>query len=94
MTLHVYQVGETVASAPHAGVNLTPFATYKVARTLPELGTELQYRVKGDHERFERVVGEAQIISRRPREQPVATAFADNGHEDTPVLPRQAPRLP
>jgi hypothetical protein len=62
MTLHIYQVGETVALAPHAGLNLTPFATYKIARTLPEVGTELQYRVKGDHERFERVVGEAQII--------------------------------
>jgi hypothetical protein len=84
MTLHVYQVGETVALAPHAGVGLTPSATYKIARTLPELGTELQYRVKGDHERFERVVGEAQIIILQPspsRADERRAARVDDGSE-------------
>jgi hypothetical protein len=66
MTLHVYQVGETVALAEHAGLNMTPSATYKIAKALPALGAELQYRVKGDHERFERVVRETQIIALQP----------------------------
>jgi hypothetical protein len=63
MTLHLYQLGEIVALAGHAGLNTTPSARYKVAGRLPALGTDLQYRVKGDHERFERVVREDQIIA-------------------------------
>jgi hypothetical protein len=66
MTLHMYQVGEIVGLAAHAGLNTTPAGRYKIARTLPALGTELQYRVKGDHESFERVVREAQIIALPP----------------------------
>ena len=61
MTLHMFQLGEIVALAPQAGLNTTPAGRYKIARTLPALGTELQYRVKGDHENFERVVREAHI---------------------------------
>jgi hypothetical protein len=70
MSSHLYQVGQTVRLAAHAGPNLEPSATYKIAMTLPEVGTEPQYRVKGDHERFERVVREFQIVSLDPSPPP------------------------
>jgi hypothetical protein len=63
MSSYLYHVGETVGLAAHAGPNLKPHATYKIARRLPEVGTELQYRIKGDHENFERVVRQYQIVS-------------------------------
>ena len=66
MTLHLYQVGQTVGLAAHAGSNLKPRATYRIAKILPEVGTELQYRIKGDHEHFERVVRQYQIVSLEP----------------------------
>jgi len=66
MIPHLYQVGQTVGLAAHAGLNLRPHATYKIVRRLPELGTELQYRIKGDHENFERVVRQYEIVSVEP----------------------------
>jgi hypothetical protein len=66
MTLHIYKVGEMVGLAERAGVNTTPLARYKIAQIMPAVGTQLQYRVKGDHERFERVVREGDIIALQP----------------------------
>jgi hypothetical protein len=76
MSSHLYQVGQTVRLAAHAAPNLEPSATYKIAMTLPEVGTELQYRVKGDHERFERVVRQFQILSLDP---PPSFSETENG---------------
>jgi len=59
----------------HAGPNLKPRATYKIARRLPEIGAELQYRVKGDHEHFERVVRQYEIVSLEPRSSSEETAI-------------------
>ncbi|MFI5014852.1 MAG: hypothetical protein ACHQAY_21155 [Hyphomicrobiales bacterium] len=66
MTAHLYKVSQNVALADSAGINLKPFATYKIVATRPMRGTELQYRVKGEHERFERVVDEFQIKALEP----------------------------
>jgi hypothetical protein len=66
MADHLYKVGQNVSLAEGAGVNLKPFATYKIVATRPERGTEPRYRVKGDHEPFERVVEEFQITALVP----------------------------
>ncbi|MFI4996168.1 MAG: hypothetical protein ACHQAQ_10345 [Hyphomicrobiales bacterium] len=71
MNIHLYKISQNVLLAEHAGINLKLAATYKIVATLPERESELQYRVKGDHERFERVVGEYQITA---IEEPLAMA--------------------
>ena len=66
MNIHLYKVSQNVLLAERAGINLKQAATYKIVATLPVRGSELQYRVKGEHERFERVVEESQITATVP----------------------------
>ena len=63
MATHLYKVNQNVALTDGAGIKLDPTAVYTIVAMLPERGSELQYRVKGEHERFERVVAEFQIAS-------------------------------
>jgi len=61
MKPHSYKVDQDVLLAERAGTNLKQAATYKIVAALPARETEPQYRVKGEHERFERMVEESQI---------------------------------
>ena len=70
MTEHRYNVDQTVALADSAGLNLKQAGAYRITAILPERGSDLQYRVKGEHELFERVVSEHQITA--PARPPVA----------------------
>jgi hypothetical protein len=63
MTAHLYKVSQHVTLNDSAGINLKPLAAYTITAILPARGSDLQYRVKGEHERFERVVAEHNIAA-------------------------------
>jgi hypothetical protein len=63
MTDHRYKVSQNVLLNDSAGIRLKPLAVYTITAILPGRDSELQYRVKGDHERFERVVDEHNIAA-------------------------------
>jgi hypothetical protein len=63
MSDHLYKLNQSISLSAGAGINLKPFATYKIVAILPARGDELQYRVKSEDEPYERVVGEFQIIA-------------------------------
>jgi len=66
MTGHRYQVSQSVFLAESAGHHLKPLAAYRITAVCPPGGAGLQYRVKGDHEAFERIVSEFQITGVEP----------------------------
>jgi hypothetical protein len=61
MTAHRYKVSQNVTLNDGAGIRLKPLAIYCITAILP--GSEPQYRVKGEHERFERVVDEHHMVA-------------------------------
>jgi len=72
MSDHLYRLNQNISLSASAGTNLKPMAVYKIVAILPAYGDELQYRVKGDNEPFERMVGEHQIIaSESPAPAPI-----------------------
>ena len=63
MTAHRYKVSQNVTLNDGAGIRLKPLAIYCITAILPGRDSEPQYRVKGEHERFERVVDEHHIVA-------------------------------
>lgn len=56
---YLYSVGQSVTcKAPFAS---KPLGQCKVTAVLPHLGDDLQYRIRSEHEAFERVVVEHQL---------------------------------
>jgi hypothetical protein len=66
MTTHRYKVSQNVILNDSAGIRLKPLAVYCITAILPGRDSEPQYRVKGEHERFERVVDEHHIVAIQP----------------------------
>ncbi|MGD0635365.1 MAG: hypothetical protein ABSA13_13995 [Beijerinckiaceae bacterium] len=58
-TIHLYETGDVVMCELLHGLNGTLPCT--IVKQLPPLGTQLQYRVKFNEEKFERVVQEGQL---------------------------------
>lgn len=61
MATYRFQIGQTVFLSPSLSQNITGGA-YIVTRKLPERHGEFEYRVKGAHEAYERVVRESELI--------------------------------
>jgi len=59
---HLYRIGEKVTFNPGIGVTVQAAGTFTVLVQLPPLGDVLQYRIKSDHEPYERVVSEHQLV--------------------------------
>jgi len=76
MNTHLYKIDQNVLLADRAGANLKQAAVYRIVATLPARDAGPQYRVKGEHERFERMVEESQITAVALTEPP---ATADDG---------------
>ena len=56
---HLYAVGDAVMCELLHGLNGS--AACSIVKQLPPLGTQLQYRIKYNDEKFERVVLEGQL---------------------------------
>jgi hypothetical protein len=56
---HLYKVGQLVSCEAPLGTK--PLNACTVTAVLPPLGSQLQYRIKSQHEAFERVVLEYQL---------------------------------
>jgi hypothetical protein len=63
MTSYRFQIGQTVFLSPSLSKNVAGGA-YIVTRKLPERHGEFEYRVKGAHEAYERVVRESELTTR------------------------------
>lgn len=55
---HLFAVGQAVRLKGGFGMSLKPADIYHVTATLPPMGNSLQYRVRNDEERHERVTTE------------------------------------
>jgi len=72
MTKHIYSIGQSVHLGARAGINLDPTQIYTVTKLLPPLGVELQYRIRNEREKHERVVIEHQIRFVEPENSELA----------------------
>ncbi|WP_417666762.1 hypothetical protein [Roseibium sp.] len=58
MQTHRYSVGQTVRMTGWSRISSYSARTYRVVATLPEQDNVLQYRIRSDDERHERVTSE------------------------------------
>ena len=58
---HQFKTGQLVRLAQGMTARLGPRTEFKVVRQLPEVGGEVQYRIKAERETFERVVVESAL---------------------------------
>lgn len=61
MTEHLYAVGQQVRFDGQLGTYLKQVGAFTVTKLLPPLGSELQYRIKAEHETHERVALEHEL---------------------------------
>jgi hypothetical protein len=66
MSKHIFSIGQCVRLDARAGVILDPAEVYTIRALLPPLGEELQYRIRNEREKHERVVLERQIKLAEP----------------------------
>jgi hypothetical protein len=66
MTKHIYSIGQSVRLGARAGTNLDPTEIYTVTALLPPVGVELQYRIRNEREKHERVAVEHLMRSVEP----------------------------
>jgi len=55
---HLYTVGQSVRLKKHPGEDSRTVDIYRITGTLPPQGNSLQYRIRSDQERHDRVVTE------------------------------------
>lgn len=65
MATHRYKAGQDVYFSPPRGALQVASQRFKILRTLPVEGGEVQYRIKSAAENFERVAKESEL-SRSP----------------------------
>jgi hypothetical protein len=83
--MHKFKVGQLVRVLPSRNPNGPSPGMYEVVRTLPSETTP-QYRIKGLHEEFQRVVDEALLTDGLEERQPSASYGATvNRRERLPV---------
>ncbi|MEJ8473489.1 hypothetical protein [Roseibium algae] len=58
MPAHLFEVGQTVIMTGRTGASSTPPETYQIVATMPETNDLLQYRIRSENERYERVAVE------------------------------------
>lgn len=58
---HLFAVGQAVRFKGGFGVKAGPKEVYHVTRTLPPQGNSLQYRIRNDEERHERVTSQEDL---------------------------------
>jgi hypothetical protein len=58
---HQFKTGQIVRLSQGISARTAPRTEFKVVRQLPEVGGEVQYRIKADRETFERVVVESAL---------------------------------
>jgi hypothetical protein len=58
MAAHLYSVGQEVRLKSRAGMSPTAAESYRVTARLPAVQNSLQYRIRSDEERHERVTTE------------------------------------
>jgi hypothetical protein len=58
MAAHVYSIGQEVRLKSRIGMSPTAAETYRVTARLPAVQNSLQYRIRNDEERHERVATE------------------------------------
>ncbi len=63
---HIFSIGQFVRLDARVGVSLDPAVVYTVRAQLPPLGEDLQYRIRNEREKHERVVLERQIKLSEP----------------------------
>lgn len=61
MALHKFKIGQSVNFAPGRRSMIASSREYKVVRLLPAENGQLQYRIKGIAETFERIATEAEL---------------------------------
>jgi hypothetical protein len=61
MTKHIYTVGQHVSFDGRAGTSFKRAGVFTITKLLPPVGTELQYRIKNEHEGHERVAIEHEL---------------------------------
>lgn len=64
MSDHKYKIGQAVNFAPGRRSMIASSREYKVVRLLPAENGQLQYRIKGIAEAFERIALEAELSRR------------------------------
>lgn len=64
MTAHKFKVGQSVTLAPARQAMPASSREYKIVRLLPAEGGQLQYRIKGVGETFERIARESELSRR------------------------------
>lgn len=62
MTLPAFTAGQTVSVAP-SKQHRPPEGTYRVISAMPLNGGGFQYRIKGDLEKYERVIDERHLAA-------------------------------
>lgn len=58
---HLFAVGQAVRFKGGFGMKAGPTEIYRVTRTLPPQGNSLQYRIRNDEERHERVTSQEDL---------------------------------
>jgi hypothetical protein len=83
--MHKFKPGQIVRVLPSRSPNAPTPSTYEIVRALPSEGA-LQYRIKGLHEEFQRVVDEA-LLTEDPEEPRTnaQNAFAGKRRERLPL---------
>ena len=68
MTIHKYQLGQTVELIPSIANRTAQPGTYTIARLMPPEGRDPQYRVRHTQDGHERAVGESELVPPRGRD--------------------------
>jgi len=63
---HLFAVGQSVRLKKHPGEDTRTAEIYRITGTLPAQGNSLQYRIRSDQERHDRVVTEDNLEPLRP----------------------------
>lgn len=58
MSFHRFAVGQSVRLISRLGLSLKTAENYRITGTLPKQGKEMQYRIRNEDERHERVATE------------------------------------
>ena len=74
MTKHIYLIGQSVRLGARAGISLDPTEIYTVTALLPPVGEDLQYRIRNEREKHERVAVEHQMRIVEPQKARSAAA--------------------
>ncbi|VVT07876.1 hypothetical protein [Rhizobium sp. EC-SD404] len=77
---HRYEVGQVVQIKSGLARTQTPATTYHVTATLPPRGNALQYRIRNDEERHERVVTQDDIEPAGDQQTPSTLMERTFGH--------------